>query len=149
MTYAALNSGIYYSHNASSPPSLTALKLLNAALTNPYPSSKPHASPLTFNLEVVENQPPTSDQLRTILSYLPGTASVATFVSSHPTVDNVPTSAEGVARLARSNSHALRWPIVVDWTGGRAAIGDIEGVKNILEALRKKRDGESKESDVD
>lgn len=132
-----------HSHSPASPPSVTALKLLNAALTNPYPPSKPSASPLTFNLEVVENQPPTTDQLRTILSYLPsGKASPETFVSPHPTVDKVPTSVDGVARLAKTNAHALKWPIVVDWTGGKAAVGDVEGVKSILEELRKKRDGE-------
>jgi hypothetical protein len=32
----------------------------------------------------------------------------------------------------------------VDWTGGRASIGDVEGVKEILEAIRKERDGEAK-----
>lgn len=38
----------------------------------------------------------------------------------------------------------FKWPVVVDWTGGRASIGDVEGVKEILEAIRKERDGESK-----
>lgn len=32
----------------------------------------------------------------------------------------------------------------MDWTGGRASIGDVEGVKGILEAIRKERDGEAK-----
>jgi hypothetical protein len=41
----------------------------------------------------------------------------------------------------------LKWPIVVDWEGGKAAIGDVEGVKGILENLRKKRDGESKDGE--
>lgn len=50
----------------------------------------------------------------------------------------------GIANLGTQNPNAMRWPIVVDWTGGRASIGDVEGVKGILEMLRQKRDGESK-----
>jgi hypothetical protein len=41
----------------------------------------------------------------------------------------------------------LKWPIIVDWTSGRASAGDSEGVKDILEYLRKKRDGEVKEEE--
>lgn len=44
---------------------------------------------------------------------------------------------------AAQNPNALKWPIVVDWTGGKAAVGDVEAVKGILEELRKKRDGEA------
>jgi hypothetical protein len=32
----------------------------------------------------------------------------------------------------------------MDWHGGRASIGDVEGVKGVLEAIRKERDSESK-----
>jgi len=46
--------------------------------------------------------------------------------------------------LANTNPNAVKWPIVVDWTGGRASIGEVEGVKDILEAIRQERDGESK-----
>lgn len=56
-----------------------------------------------------------------------------------------PTTAEGIAKLAMQNIHALKWPIVVDWDGGSAAIGDVDGVRGILEELRKRRDGEAKE----
>ncbi|TFY64198.1 hypothetical protein EVJ58_g2783 [Rhodofomes roseus] len=138
-------------HSTSSPPSITALQLLRAALSSPYPPSKPNAPPLKFNLEVVENKPPTSDQLRTILSYIPAATSASggvspdVLVSSHPTVEARPTSTEDVAKLATQNLHALKWPIVVNWDAGRAAVGDVEGVKSILEELRKKRDGEATE----
>ncbi|KAL1937945.1 hypothetical protein VTO73DRAFT_12695 [Trametes versicolor] len=138
-------------HNSSSPASTSALKLLRSALSSPYPPSKPSAPPLKYNLEVVENKPPTSDQLRTILSYLPSKApsgqtqapSPDVLLSAHPTVDSRPTDAEGVAQLASQNPNALKWPIVVDWNGGKAAVGDVEGVKAILEELRKKRDGDA------
>ncbi|CCL98807.1 uncharacterized protein FIBRA_00812 [Fibroporia radiculosa] len=135
-------------HNPSSPPSNAALQLLRTAVSSPYPPTKATNPPLKFNLEVVENAPPTSDQLRTIMSYLPAdplstdAPTPASLLSAHPTVHTRPTSAEGVLRLATQNINALKWPIVVDWDGGRAAVGDVEGVKRILEELRKKRDGE-------
>ena len=108
---------------------------------------------MDFNLEVIENKPPTKDQLRTILSYLPAksptgpggfasTPSAETLLSSHPTVDERPHDVDGVATLASRNPNALKWPIVVDWHNGRASIGDVTGVQQILEELRKKRDGE-------
>ena len=65
------------------------------------------------------------------------------FVSAHPTVETRPTSEEGVQELATKNLNALKWPIVVDWNAGRAAVGDLEGVQVLLEELRKKRDGEA------
>ncbi|KZT65179.1 hypothetical protein DAEQUDRAFT_731690, partial [Daedalea quercina L-15889] len=127
-------------HNPSSPPSITALQLLRAALSSPYPANQPTAPPLKFNLEVLENKPPTGDQLRTILSYLPAATSAPdgvspdVLVSSHPAMETRPTSTDG-------------WPIVVDWDAGRAAVGDVEGVRRILEELRKKRDGEVQEDE--
>jgi hypothetical protein len=42
----------------------------------------------------------------------------------------------------------MRWPIVVDWLGGKASIGDVEGVKGILETLRQRRDGETEGEDL-
>lgn len=132
-----------FSHSPSSPSSVAALKLLNAAVSGPYPASKPDAPPLSFNLETIENQSPTADQLRTILSYIPGTSSLDSFVSAHYAVDAKPTSTAGLSKLASQEPRALKWPIVVDWEGGKAAVGDIEGVKSILEELRKRRDGEA------
>ncbi|KAI0668955.1 thioredoxin-like protein [Trametes maxima] len=130
-------------HNPASPTSLKALKLLQSAVASPYPSSKLSAPPLQFDLEVIENKPPTPDQLRTILSYLPSKpSSPDVLLSAHLTVDARPTNAEEVSQLASQNLHALKWPIVVDWNNGNTAVGDIDGVKNILEELRKKRDGE-------
>ncbi|KAM5531856.1 hypothetical protein V8D89_014486 [Ganoderma adspersum] len=141
-------------HNPSSPASKNALTLLRSAVSSPYPPTKPSAPPLDFNLEVIENQPPTGDQLRTILSYLPsrspaGPGGIAdpptaeALLSSHPTVDSRPQDPDAVVALASKNPHALKWPIVVDWNNGRAAIGDVGGVKQLLEELRKTRDGEA------
>jgi hypothetical protein len=69
------------------------------------------------------------------------------FISSHPTAPSSserPKNANEVVKLGTENPNILKWPIVVDWHGGRASIGDVEGVKGILEAIRQERDGESK-----
>jgi hypothetical protein len=64
-------------------------------------------------------------------------------VSSHPSVDNRPTNVDAVSKMAAKNPRTLKWPIVVDWSSGKAAVGDVEGVKSILEELRKQRDGDA------
>jgi len=143
-------------HHPSSPPSVKALAMLRASLSAPYPPTKPDASPLEFNLEVIESKPPTADQLRTIMSYVTpkdvsAAPSYATFLSSHPSapgLEEQPQSAAGVAELGSQNPNALKWPVVVDWNGGRASVGDVDGVVKMLEALRQRRDGEVKDEDV-
>ena len=130
--------------------------MLRAAASSPYPSGVTSASPLNFNLEVIENTPPTADQIRTILGYLPRLRDVddphhtAALISSHPSAPSLPDrphSPEGLVRLAQKSPLAMKWPIVVDWTNGRASAGDSEGVKDILEYMRKRRDGEVKEEE--
>ena len=140
------------SHHPSSPPSNKALALLRSSLSSPYPPNKTTNPPLEFNLDVVEN-PPTSDQLKIIMSYLPSkTASPSSaFLSAHPAAPSGterPETTFGVANLAQQNPNAVRWPIVVDWVGGQASIGDVEGVKGILETLRQHRDGELPDEEV-
>ncbi|KAG8215456.1 hypothetical protein J3R82DRAFT_9072 [Butyriboletus roseoflavus] len=139
------------SHHPASPPSVKALAMLRASLSAPYPPSKPNAPPLEFNFEVIESKPPTPDQLRTILSYVTPkdvNASYSTFLSSHPGLEEQPESAADVAELGAQDPNALKWPMVVDWNGGRASIGDVDGVAKMLEALRQRRDGEVKDEDV-
>ncbi|KAG6853127.1 hypothetical protein C0991_006737 [Blastosporella zonata] len=140
-------------HQPSSPPSAKALNLLRASMSAPYPPNQPEMKPLDFNLDVVEGAP-TSDQMNTIMSYLPSKAISPSnaFLSAHfvtPTGPDRPEGVKAIAKLAQENPSALKWPIVVDWNGGQAAIGEIEGVKGILETLRKRRDGELKEEEVD
>jgi len=127
--------------------------MLHRALAAPYPPGNPAAPPLEFDLEVVESRPPTADQLRTILSYIAPRRDAAppapsAFLSAHPSgAGEQPHSVKGVVRLAEQNPNALKWPIVVDWIGGRASVGDVEGVKGILEAIRQQRDGEAKQEE--
>ena len=130
--------------------------MLRAAASSPYPPGGSSVSPLKFNLEVIENSPPTADQIRTILDYLPPLRDaddphhVVALISSHPSAPSLPDrphSPEGLVRLAQKTPQAIKWPIVVDWTNGRAVAGDSESVKEILEYMRKKRDGEIKEEE--
>ena len=109
--------------------------------------------PLEFNLQVVET-PPTPDQFKTIMSYLPSKATNPSmvFLSAHPsgpTTFDQPTTVKGITELAEKNPLAIKWPIVVDWSIGKVSIGDVEGVKGILEYLRQKRDGELEEGKTD
>lgn len=122
-------------------------------MSAPYPVDSAEGKPLVFDLQVVES-PPTPDQLETILSYLPSKATDPSmvFLSAHPSSPSAfdrPTTAKGIVELAEKNPLAIKWPIVVDWSIGKASIGDVEGVKGILETLRQRRDGEYEEEKVD
>ena len=59
-----------------------------------------------------------------------------------------PQNASGVAELGTKNPNAANWPVVVDWNGGRASVGDVESVAKILELLRQRRDSEVKDEGV-
>ncbi|KIM37805.1 hypothetical protein M413DRAFT_448309 [Hebeloma cylindrosporum] len=139
-------------HHPSSPPSNKALKMLRDSLSGTYPPGNGKGQPLEFQLEVVES-PPNSAQLGTIMSYLPSKATNPSmaFLSAHPSAGSVaeqPTTLKDIAALAETNPNAFKWPVVVNWVEGKASIGNTEGVKDILESIRKKRDGETKEEDV-
>ncbi|KAK7686381.1 hypothetical protein QCA50_010605 [Cerrena zonata] len=126
-------------HNTQSSSSKEALRLLQNALT----VAQQNKAPLKFNLEVINDQPPTSDQLRTIQSYIkpssPASPSPSIFISSHPTSDVQPNTIDDVVKLAKSNPNALKWPIVVDWDAGKAVVGNLQGVKSMLEEMRKEQ----------
>ncbi|KAG2006227.1 hypothetical protein CC2G_002562 [Coprinopsis cinerea AmutBmut pab1-1] len=126
-------------HHASSPPSNKALNILRSAISAPYPPTKTDAPPLEYNLEVIES-PPTIDQLKTIMSYLPSKATSPSmaFLSAHPSSGSAsdrPQTIEGIIELAGKNPQALRWPIVVNWNDGQVAIGTVDGRKK-LNSLR-------------
>ncbi|KAF5376368.1 hypothetical protein D9757_008636 [Collybiopsis confluens] len=143
-------------HHPSSPPSQKALNLLRSAVSGPFPPDKPSSPPLDYKLEVVES-PPTRDQLRTIVDFVSpvgkqnsAISASSLFLSAHPstpTGSETPQSVSAIHDLGTKNPNALKWPIVVDWNAGQASIGDVEGVKNMLETLRKRRDGELPKDD--
>ncbi|PPQ81322.1 hypothetical protein CVT24_001325 [Panaeolus cyanescens] len=146
-------------HHPSSPPSTKALALLKNSLQGPYPPTNPTNPPLAFNLSIVEN-PPTEDQLKTIQTFIRPSSSSSSSSSSSPSYTSPgltflsafpgtqapealhAATAKDVVDLALKNPKALKYPIVVDWGSGQAAVGDVEGVKRMLEDVRKRRDGE-------
>ena len=88
--------------------------------------------------------------MKIIMSYLPSksVSPSSTFLSAHftaPSGSEKPETLSRIADVGRQNSNAIKWPIVIDWFGGQASIGDVEGVKSSLENLRRQRDGEIKE----
>lgn len=54
------------------------------------------------------------------------------------------TTTDQVLSQAKRDLDAFKWPVVVDWVGGKASVGD-QGVGEILENIRKRRDGETTE----
>lgn len=125
------------SHREGVARSDRALELLRSATSSSYPPGH-SKGPLKFNLEVITSLP-TKDQLRTIESYLPH-GGLASFVTG-----GSPATTDQVLSQAKRDVDAFKWPVVVDWVGGKASVGDIDGVNEILENLRKKRDGETNE----
>ncbi|KAF9514922.1 hypothetical protein BS47DRAFT_828897 [Hydnum rufescens UP504] len=130
----------------SSPQSKQTLALMRSALSSPYPpvdkaSNVQARKPLEFDLNAVENQPPTPDQIRTILSYL--NVPVGTLVSSHPsaTTSPQPDSPKALYEAALRNPRIFRYPVVCNWESGEAAL-DVGGVKRMLDKLAKIRDGD-------
>jgi len=114
-----------------------ALELLRSAAGGSYPPGH-SKGPLQFNLEVIANLP-TKDQLQTIESFLPHRG-LASFVTN-----GSPATTDQLLSQAKRDLEAFKWPVVVDWVEGKAAVGDVDGVNEILENLRKKRDGEASE----
>ena len=137
-----------FSHNQRSSSSKEALRLLQNALTV---STRDRPS-LKFNLEVIRDRPPTSDQLRTIQSYVktpssPGSPPPSIFISSHPTNDAQPNTLDDVVSIVEKNPNALKWPIVVDWDAGKAVVGNLQGVKSMLEDMRRRQKQSDSDSD--
>jgi len=116
--------------------------LLRAALTAPYPhqasEGKAGSRALEFDLNIVENAPPTVDQIRIILSYLK--LPLSTLVSAHPTSGVSPAdSPEALVKVATGNPKVFRFPVIVNWEDGEAAL-DLGGVKRILDNLAERRE---------
>ncbi|MCJ1434422.1 hypothetical protein MMC27_003790 [Xylographa pallens] len=70
-----------------------------------------------FELNVTE-EPPTSDQLRTILEYVGARR-------AKDIIDGARDEGDAM-RLLKEDSKRFRRPVIVDWNNGRAVIGDSE-----------------------
>ncbi|KAF9039935.1 hypothetical protein BJ165DRAFT_1530929 [Panaeolus papilionaceus] len=117
----------------------------------PYTPTNPINPPLAFGLSIVEN-PPTEGQLNTIMLFSPCVTNPAfTFLSAFPgsSASGDASTVKEIVKLAEMNPKALKYPIVVDWGNENAAVGDVEGVKRMLEEIRKRRDGEMKGEEED
>lgn len=129
------------SHNSNAQSSQS-LALLRSALTSPYPpatsKSKEGPGALEFELSTIENAPPTADQIRTLLTYLK--LPLSSLLSAHPASGTSPAdSAESLAQAATSNPKIFRFPVIVNWDDGDAAL-DAGGVKKMLDKLAERRD---------
>ncbi|CAK7267570.1 hypothetical protein SEPCBS57363_002658 [Sporothrix epigloea] len=129
-------------HKASSPASMRVVTLLKQASahasetatedqasdhtvqTEQVPSSRREP----FDLNITED-PPTSDQLQTILEYV-GTTGIASIVKG------ASTQAEAMRKFRESHENFQR-PVVVDWSNGKAVAGDKES--EILKLLNEQK----------
>ncbi|KAF2839849.1 hypothetical protein M501DRAFT_1003325 [Patellaria atrata CBS 101060] len=122
-------------HKQSSPASIRVHTILKqAAATAAAHSTEDQASShesqskaerVEFDLDVVE-QPPTSDQLKSILEYL-GSGSAGKVVKG--------ASDEGDAlKKLKQNGDAFQRPVVVNWNKGKAVMGENES--EILRLLK-------------
>lgn len=72
---------------------------------------------------------------------------ISTFLSAHPTSAGSETGSgdevERVVKTAEKNRTALKYPLVVDWDGGKVAVGDLSEVQKILDARLKARNDAS------
>ncbi|EJT97164.1 hypothetical protein DACRYDRAFT_119632 [Dacryopinax primogenitus] len=124
-------------HSPSVPASNEALQLLQKAVSEPYPPGK---LPLDFDLEVIDSQPPTPDQISTIQNYLGSNASFG----ASPSFSADTNSPAAIHKAAIDSLDSVKWPIVVNWDDGQASIGSVQGVKDMLKTLSDKRGGGSK-----
>ncbi|CAO1598818.1 hypothetical protein XANCAGTX0491_002578 [Xanthoria calcicola] len=113
-------------HKASSPASIRAQTLLkqisaHASESATEDQASDHAAQnkfqrTEFELNVTED-PPTSDQLRTILEYVGSGAGRAGQI-----VDGATGETDAVAKL-KENPDSFQRPVIVDWNNGRAVFG--------------------------
>ncbi|KAF2717457.1 hypothetical protein K431DRAFT_153459 [Polychaeton citri CBS 116435] len=85
-----------------------------------------------FKLDI-EEAPPTTDQLNSILEYL-GPSKAGSVVSDA-------TGSSDALRKFKQNSASFKRPVVVDWSNGRAVAGDDESeILKLLKTIPKETD---------
>ncbi|KAL2068962.1 hypothetical protein VTL71DRAFT_15300 [Oculimacula yallundae] len=126
-------------HKASSPASMKVNTLLkqvsadtSAHATEDQASDVATTSKPTrpeFDLEVTE-EPPTQDQLKSILDYI-GAQKASTIIKG------AQDEADAMKKL-KENSGSFQPPVVVDWANGRAVVGANESeILKMIESLPK------------
>ncbi|CAK7229535.1 hypothetical protein SCUCBS95973_007256 [Sporothrix curviconia] len=118
-------------HKASSPASMRVVSLLKQASAHAAETATedqasdhtvqtehaPSARREPFDLNITED-PPTSDQLQTILEYV-GASGIPAIVKG------ASTQTEAMRKFRESHDNFQR-PVVVDWSNGKAIAGDKE-----------------------
>ncbi|MCJ1260415.1 hypothetical protein MMC22_000276 [Lobaria immixta] len=129
-------------HRPSLPSSIRVLTLLKQAsahasetATEDQASDHSHQNKMQrteFELNVTED-PPTSDQLRTILEYVGGTR-------AKDVVDGARNEGDAIRTLSQDPSK-FKAPVTVDWNNGRAVIGESESeIMKMISQLPKETD---------
>ncbi|KAN0119498.1 DUF1687 domain containing protein [Hyaloscypha variabilis] len=126
-------------HNAKSPASIRVNTLLKQASANASEhatedqasdhSAQTQPRRQEFELEVTE-EPPTQDQLKSILEYI-GAQKASTIIKG------ARDEADAMRKL-KENSESFQRPVTVDWSNGRAVVGDNESeILKMIEDLPK------------
>ncbi|GME49682.1 hypothetical protein GTA08_BOTSDO14273 [Neofusicoccum parvum] len=124
-------------HEPASASSVRVVNLLKQAQANSSTTTtidqasstdQPKAEQQEFDLEVQE-QPPTSDQVETILAYL-GADNASKVVEGA-------TNQEEAVRKFKLNANSFIKPLVVDWNAGKVVVGDNQS--EILRLVKKSR----------
>ncbi|TVY64286.1 putative redox protein fmp46 [Lachnellula suecica] len=128
-------------HKASSPASIRAHTLLKQASASAVAgatedqasdhSHQTHPRRKEFELDVTE-EPPTEDQLKSILGYI-GADKIGSIMKG------AKNEADALKRLKESSENFQR-PVTVDWENGRAVLGDSESeILKLVNALPDKK----------
>lgn len=115
-------------HNANNPQSRAALQLLQQR-------SKRANGDDAYRIDVVDlQQPPTTDQLRQIASFLPKPSNGTSVWRQMVRPDAQPTDWSEVASALQKEPSLLERPIVVDWARGKAALGrpNLEAIEKLI-----------------
>ncbi|MCJ1460397.1 hypothetical protein MMC28_010777 [Mycoblastus sanguinarius] len=114
-------------HKPSTPASLRVLTLLkqvsahaSETATEDQATDHTHQNKLQrteFELNVTED-PPTSDQMRSILEYVGARQASQVVTGARDEADAI--------KLLAENANRFKPPVTVDWNNGRAVIGDNE-----------------------
>ncbi|KAF7594996.1 hypothetical protein BBP40_007596 [Aspergillus hancockii] len=115
-----------YRARPSSQASKNALSTLRAALTAAEAGEPAASKRGEFQLEVT-TAPPTTDQLRNILDYVGDAAGGRVTYSVSEVVNGARDAEDAIKRFKEgSGEGGFVRPITVDWTNGRAVVGDNE-----------------------
>ncbi|BAE62798.1 thioredoxin-like protein [Aspergillus flavus] len=116
-------------HSPSAPASQNALKTLQRALAAAEAGEPQTTKRGEFQLEVT-TEAPTTDQLRNILDYVTadpaGAGSNRVVYGVEQVVKGARDAEDALKKFKENGAQGIVRPITVDWTNGRAVLGDNE-----------------------